>query len=358
MCQMRIVILSLIILLFIPWHNPESKVLHSQKIFLAPNNIKTQETTPEIRESRKLKKQQLRESAMLRSLMTQDPGAASYVAADGSLFINQMYRISLAEDYPDSPIPTKTYFRWNDGHFLLWENQIYPVLNGWNELSYFTEDQLGNREPEKTQKVYLDTAPPEISFRFTEEPTFLMGKYLISKQNKLTIQSRDVGVGIRYIVISLNQESLMTIESDSWEFQPTSEGLFQVSYQSFDKLGNKSAEKMLELVFDISPPELKIETSKQIINEGQNQVCPRDTQLHLFAKDHLSQIKEILWKWEQNGEWQTIKQDIDIDQTFPFQNEISLYFKAKDYAGNESVEQSFSCKRDRTPPETQLRMQK
>ncbi|GBF50000.1 hypothetical protein LPTSP4_15210 [Leptospira ryugenii] len=280
---------------------------------------------------------------------------ASYQASDGTLFVNEFYRLTWEKNEAN----TKFFVKWNDDPWIEYSEPLVPPILGWNELFFYAEDPVGNKESENKINLYVDRTSPKLSVNWRYLPKLWNDQYIVQTNNELVIRASDEESGIQNLVVSLDdgEEQLFAAGKD-FQIQTKEEGKHRLVAFAFDQVKNISRRWEIAWLVDASAPSLSLNTIPKLIQENENLVCPRYTKINLLAKDQWTEVKDILWREKNAENWNVTERQFDLEKFFPFHSNISLEFKARDFSGNESAVIDFSCVMDKKPPETTIRYQK
>lgn len=279
----------------------------------------------------------------------------SYLSADGTLFVNEHYKLNWSS--PEEG--TIYHFKWNDDPWLKYSEPIFPPNQGWNEIHYYAEDKLGNLESEKQINLFVDKTPPKINLIWKSLPKFWQDIAIAQATNEIKVRTIDEESGVYETFISFDGGELVRVtQGQDWILPTKEEGRHTLTVFATDNVKNTSRKFELRWLVDSSAPVLTVSTTPNLIGDNDKPICVRNTKIVLNAKDVLTETKDYLWRVKGSETWNASNRLFDLEKTFPYTDVIQLEFKARDFSGNESVPIFFQCMIDRKSPETQIKIQK
>ncbi|MFH1561957.1 MAG: hypothetical protein ABIF11_00865, partial [Nitrospirota bacterium] len=135
---------------------------------------------------------------------------------------------------------------------------------------------------------------------------------------------------------------------DSGTFSISQEGIHRIGFQTRDIIGNQSKEKVIDVIVDNAPPEIKMEIDKYVKLKLGCFVHP-DTKFSLIAGDDASGVDDVLYKIDA-GEWKKYSGAFSILEGGIHR----IGFRTRDNMGNQSKEKGIDVIVDRIPPEVVL----
>ncbi len=161
-----------------------------------------------------------------------------------TLFITSQTQISLTAFDPQTGID-KIEYAINNNDFKTYTAPFTLSHDGINVIFYRAKDKVGNIEPAKSKKLYVDNNPPKISIIFSVEPFDLTIKnndtlQVYPSPLKIYLSAQDDKTGERTIFYSLNNSRLKLYRRPIY-LNVHNEKSFTLYTQSTDALGNKSS---------------------------------------------------------------------------------------------------------------------
>lgn len=251
------------------------------------------------------------------------------------------------------------HFQWNDEPWAIFSEPIFPPISGWNEIHYYAEDQLGNREAEQKINLYVDKIIPRLNVNWKFLPKTWNDLSVSQATNELRIRAIDDESGTEILNISLDGGPEIKIKgSNEWVLPTTSEGKHQVIAYAIDNVKNVSKKWEVTWLVDSTPPSISLQASPSSIKQTDKNICARNTRIQISSSDTITETKDLLWRKKDANVWTLTGRVFDLEKYFPYEKKIDLEFKARDFSGNESLPIPFSCEIDRTPPNTEIRIEK
>jgi hypothetical protein len=279
----------------------------------------------------------------------------SFLGSDGTLFVNEYYKLNWDKGEANAIY----HYKWNEEPWTKFSEPIFPPISGWNEIHYFAEDQLGNKESEQKINLYVDRISPRTSVIWKNLPKSWNDVSVAQATNELRIRAVDDESGIESISIFLNGGAEIKVGKDEeWILQTKEEGKHSLTAYTIDNVKNISKKMEISWLVDSTPPTLSLTTSPGVVQSTQKSVCLRNTKIQIHSKDAITETKDLLWRKKGTEPWTLTYKIFDMEKVFPYDSQINLEFKARDFSGNETAVLEFHCEIDRNPPETLIRIQK
>lgn len=256
------------------------------------------------------------------------------------------------------------YYRINNGKFTLYSSPIpVKVLAGDNAtVSYYAEDQLGNKEKTKTigsaqgievegQKpdnvvfeFYVDREAPDVKIEIEVLGDQYEGKYkYVSPRTKFKITAEDQKAGVETIRYSINSSTLSNQYTEPFTLEK--EGLQYVHASATDYVGNVASPLIKPFFNDIQSPVTTLKVGSPKFNSRDTLFITSGTTLSLTAADLHSGIKSIVYSID-DGELQ--------DYTQPFKVSGSgirtIHYRSTDNVNNQETEQKMVVFTDNEAP--------
>ncbi|KAA0548785.1 hypothetical protein FZW96_06915 [Bacillus sp. BGMRC 2118] len=161
---------------------------------------------------------------------------------------NEDVQVTLTATYAHSGI-SKTFYSINGSEFQ--EGTSFTVSQeGISEISYYSVDQAGNREPVQTSTVKIDKTAPVTVSNVTEE--------WANEDVVVTLTSTDEHSGLSATYFSINgspyqQGTMFTVKQ---------EGVNTVSFFTTDRVGNREQAQTAVVKIDKTAPELSMNVNE------------------------------------------------------------------------------------------------
>lgn len=222
-----------------------------------------------------------------------------------------------------------------------------PIGDGEKTIYFRVRDVVGNVAEPVANTITLDTTPPEdLSIVINDDE-----KFTNSKQVKIDLQAIDKFSGVNKISLSYDGAHWQTWGPYIMEMTftlPPVEGENRIFFKAKDKVGNIAEPVFDTIILDTLPPfSLSI-----LINNGLSVTNSTSVTLTLHAIDNTSGIDKISFSTDSKS-WSAWEEYQNTGTYFLSAGNglKTIYFKAKDSAGNEAVPVSDSIILKTTPIE-------
>ena len=198
----------------------------------------------------------------------------------------------------------KTSYRWNSGLFKKSNNNriLFKNLEGGpNVLEFYSEDSVGNAEKFKKVTLRYDPNGPTAKSEVKGDSHFEDGKMYLSPRSEIFLYAVDDLVEIKSIEYSLNG---LSYGKYNISFRPPVQiGEFNMKFQAFDVIGNKSKIVSEKFIVDSKSPSTKLLTEGLTYRRGPNVIWVNSkTRIAFKSKDDLSGISSVFYKIDENEE--------------------------------------------------------
>ncbi|MBC7080830.1 MAG: right-handed parallel beta-helix repeat-containing protein [Thermoplasmatales archaeon] len=229
-----------------------------------------------------------------------------------------------------------TYYKIDDGDWTEYVEPFTITTEGMHTIYYYSIDNLGNTETEKSIVVYVDDTPPETTLTIGE-PSY--EDYWITSSTPITLSATDEGSGV-YI-------TYYKIDDGDWTeyvepFTITGEGEHTIYYYSIDNLGNIETEKSKVVNVDDTPPETTLTIGEP---SYEDYWITSSTPITLSATDEGSGVYITYYKID-DGDWTEYVEPFTITG----EGEHTIYYYSIDNLGNIETEKSKVVNVDDTKP--------
>ena len=215
------------------------------------------------------------------------------------------------------------------------------------QILYWSQDQVGNQEAQRSQGFILDRTAPKIEMG-NEGPVF-RGKngFFVGPNTKLTASVSDAGAGVAWMKYKLNQESGVYQGPLS---PPQKAGSFLLKLWASDKVGNQTQAFEYKMNQDPVPPTSRYAFSGPHYADSKGKFIAGSAKVTLSALDKDSGVKETNFQIDQGAEE-------------PYQGEITaapgpheLAYYSTDQVGNKEKKNKLHFYVDSVPPEITPKM--
>lgn len=182
-------------------------------------------------------------------------------------------------------------YKINEAAALAYSKPLVFDQFGTFEVTYFSEDKVGNVEQEQKIMFVIDPTPPYSDLNvngITENNVISMG-------TKMYILALDTISGLASVYYKFDNQPYSTYTGGDLPFKLLSEGSHTVTYYSIDKVKNQEAEKSFTFFLDKTAPLMVADVlGDRFIVEDQIYFSGR-TKLKLTAVDNKVGVKEIMF---------------------------------------------------------------
>lgn len=195
--------------------------------------------------------------------------------------------------------------------------------DGDHVLSYYSIDNVENREKEKTVSFYLDKTSPIMSADILGDRFIVDGKVYFSGRTKLKLTAVDNKSGIKEIKYSVdNQEYTQYAEPF---YLPSQSGLHTIRYYALDNMGNQGVgntdQKIDEFLHnvgqvyvDLTGPVLNYQYTGPIFQKGDTMYISNRSRIQLSAFDPESGLQKITYSIDGEQEESPYQNSFTIPQ--------------------------------------------
>jgi len=275
------------------------------------------------------------------------PEKTSFEDTDGNLFWNKelpiYINISSKPNEKGRQLKSKIHKEYT--------NPFYLDSEG---LNYIRSRYAVDKETHKTItpkieilfEIYADSKSPVSKAEFSSAKKYTFNnKTYYGKNLNVTINSKDVGSGVKTIYYSVNSEPYKVYEN-SVNFDENSE-VCNLKYYAIDNVGNIEDEKKHEIKFYIDEEAPESFHNITGINLEKN-IIALNTKIYLDASDKKSGIKATYYKFDEglflpyNGNIIPLKHLTEDNHT--------LTYYSEDKVGNKEVSKTFKFFLDKSAP--------
>lgn len=137
----------------------------------------------------------------------------------------------------------------------VFRDQIFEPTPGSHNLTYWSIDRAGNKEPDSRFWFSVDVDTPLTTAVFLGPNWTVADKLYISTQTTIELSSFDRSSGLTGIEYNLDGRGF-TAYTKPFKFDKP--GFHSIAYRGIDKLGNTEAEKTAKVTIDGTPPVTKV----------------------------------------------------------------------------------------------------
>jgi hypothetical protein len=193
---------------------------------------------------------------------------------------------------------SKTYYRFDKENYRIYAGgniSFQYLADGDHVLSYYSVDNVLNKEEEHTLKVYLDKTAPIMSADVLGDKFIVGDRVYFSGRTKLKLTAVDNKSGIKDIMYSINNESSIKYEEPF--YLPNRSGIHNIEFYSVDQTNNTSKDDVEHSVgviyLDLTGPTLTHTLQGASFVKADTVMVSPKTQILLSATDPESGLKKI-----------------------------------------------------------------
>ncbi len=224
---------------------------------------------------------------------------------------------------------------------------ISGLKEGEHKITYYSIDNINNKETEKVFSFYLDKTPPMIIDEILGNTFIANGKKYSSGRSRIKLTTMDNKAGVKDIKYSINNAEYIEYTKP---FYIKQSGKLSIKSIVTDNVNNRNTVNILTnksniAYVDLSGPELGHSFAKPHFTIKDTTFIHKSTKIFLSSKDRESGINKI--------EYTVDDSSLKIfDKSFSIANEgpHKINYTAYDNVDNSNVN-SFICFVDNTPPE-------
>lgn len=196
-----------------------------------------------------------------------------------------------------------TYYSLNDAPYQRYYEQIptADLKDGTHKVTYYSIDNVGNKENEKTYEFYMDKTPPEIYATLIGDQYQNRGRIFVSDRSNVSLTASDNMSGVKLVTYQIDggetKEYLETFTLSR------SEGLHFIKVIAIDELDNRYEELFDErnlgrkgLDIDMNPPIVDHQFNGPQYLRNDTIYINSQTAIQLKAVDKVSGLKKIGYK--------------------------------------------------------------
>lgn len=220
---------------------------------------------------------------------------------------------------------------------------LASLSDGEHTITWFSEDQVDNREGDKSYTFYLDRTAPVSSIAIQGD--LCESKYdYISERSKFNLTSTDNKAGVQSTEYSIDGGTYSNFSSSL--NLPNKNGLVTVRYRATDKVNNRSAVKSKVYYLDNVDPTTSISYgAPQFFKQGELFITS-NTPVTLRARDNASGVVNTNYEIDNGGD-----KAYSSSFTVPNEGPHTLKFESTDCVKNQEAEKSSKVHVDNTGPE-------
>jgi hypothetical protein len=201
----------------------------------------------------------------------------------------------------------KTYYQIDGGKEVRYYKGALPTAslsNGDHTITYYSEDNVGNKENVQTFKFYLDKEAPIVDTRIVGDQHSKGAATYVSGRTKIELSATDNKSGVKSIKYSINSKPFEVYTTPIPV--PQDRGLQTFRYSSEDEMTNKGIGdvnvKSLRVYVDLTPPAVSHKYVGPQFQSRDTVFIRSNTDIKLYATDRESGVQRIGYKLDAGAE--------------------------------------------------------
>lgn len=195
-----------------------------------------------------------------------------------------------------------TYVQIDEGAEMPYTgDMLMDFEDGDHTITYFSVDQVGNKEEPKTVKIYVDATAPEVVATVVGDQYQNRGRVFVSTRTKVKLEASDNKAGIRKVWYKID-DGPERAYTEPFEL-PKAKGSHTIYYYAVDNVNNdfkslfdetKSGRQGLDI--DMEAPEIDYAFGGDIHTTRDTTFITPSTEISLSAVDNDAGVKNIGYK--------------------------------------------------------------
>lgn len=177
------------------------------------------------------------------------------------------------------------------------ENKTDFAREGQYHLRYYAVDQVGNAEPPREAKFWVDTTEPVTAFS-------LNGTYewnVLSSDVEITLTSTDNLSGVKTIFYRINQGDVRPYTGPI-KVRSIPEGQHILSFYAEDQVNNAEPARTYEFFHDSTPPQIEVSIIGNQHQSDNTVYVSGNAQIKMDASDNISGVKAVQYTIDNNDQ--------------------------------------------------------
>lgn len=272
---------------------------------------------------------------------------------NGVVYIPQQNNITLSASDDLAGVKNIYYTApGNEGFSLYVPNQSGLALNkpGENKISYYAEDNVGNKSEPQTLSLFLDSIPPYTSLNKDGQVFTSADKIYYKGILQCVLIPVDFGCGVKSSLYRLdggNYINSVNIPAFPANINGT---IRQLEYYSVDFVNNEENHNKVTIVNDETPPVSTL-TIDGVSYTNNYVYCLPSNKFKIEASDFLSGVKDIYYKVD-TGDFTNYFDELSINPGAYGSSHTIYYYSMDDLSNLENVNSIEKIIIDGNPPET------
>ena len=187
------------------------------------------------------------------------------------------------------------YFVLDNGEAKLYSAPLATPDAGNHRLSYFAEDDLGNRSGMRTVNLVIDRTPPVSRVHFDGPQLNREAVPVIGAGTRIALEADAGAAGASTLEYSLDGRHW---QAYTMPFTLKNSGTFTLSYRARNALGTLGPVESQRVVVDWQGPVIDVSFSEPAQSGADGTLVERGTLVFVSAEDAPAGLKKITWKMD------------------------------------------------------------
>ncbi|MBN8652848.1 MAG: hypothetical protein J0L67_15550 [Cytophagales bacterium] len=197
----------------------------------------------------------------------------------------------------------QTFYKIDKEKFKLYPGgniAFQQLTDGEHTLTYYSVDNVGHKEAEKSVSFYFDKTAPIMSADVLGDKFLVGERVYFSGRTKLKLTAIDNKSGIKEVMYSMNNEPYQTY-ADPF-YLPNRSGIHNVRYYAIDNTNNKANDNFAQSIgviyLDLTGPALAHSFTGPTFVKADTVLVSQQTKITLTATDPESGLKKIAYSFD------------------------------------------------------------
>jgi hypothetical protein len=236
----------------------------------------------------------------------------------------------------------KTFYRFDKENFKLYTGGNIPfqyLADGDHTLTYFSVDNVTNKETEKSMKFYLDKTAPIMSADVLGDKFLVGEKVYFSGRTKLKLTAVDNKSGIKEVMFSINDQPYEKYNDPF--YLPNRSGIHNVRFYANDNTSNNTKDDFAHSIgviyVDLTGPALAHTFNGPTFIKADTVFVSPKTTITISGNDPEAGLKKLTYSYQENSEELPYTKPISI----PDGGAQKLFYFGYDNVNNKNAKETF-----------------
>jgi len=219
------------------------------------------------------------------------------ISSDNIISTNSSIYLSISDSASGV---AKTYYKFDKEKFRIYKgnNIVFKYLpDGYHTITYYSVDNVKNKETEKSFTFYLDKTAPIMSADILGDKFLIGNKVYFSGRTKLKLTAVDNKSGIKRVMFSINGRK--EVEYSTPFYLPNKSGIHNVTFYAIDNTDNPVKDDFKHSVgliyVDLTGPSINhLFTGPKFVKADTVYISP-ETKIILKGNDPESGLKKVTY---------------------------------------------------------------